>query len=82
MGNPSELLNVQIGLGGSKVINDTDRHTGKWKVVTALADAVIDEYEDSKMTGSLSGITLKQGASVAGLVTVIKLTSGTVIAYE
>jgi len=82
MSNATELLGTSIGLGGAKIINDTNRHNGKYRVIHALADTVFDEFVDSTLTGTITGITIKQGTSIGGHVTTIKLISGTIIAYE
>lgn len=82
MSNSSELLGLSIGLGGSQVANDTARYTDRYKLIHVLADAVFDEYTDSKMAGSILGITIKQGTTIGGDITSFKLTSGTVIAYK
>lgn len=82
MSNSSELLSTGIGLGGSQVISDNERYNGKWKVITAITDIVIDEYVDSKMTGTVVGLTIKQGDSLGGSITSIKLISGSAILYQ
>ena len=82
MSNGVELLNTSIGLGGSKVISDTARHSGKWKVIHILADTIFNEYTDSVMSGNFLGVTIKQGTTLGGDISVIKLTSGTIICYE
>jgi len=82
MSRANELLTTSIGLGGSQLVKDTARYLGKWKIFTALTDCVIDEYTDSFMTGDLSGVTIKQGDSIGGNITVVKLTSGTALLYE
>lgn len=84
MASAVELLGTNIGIRGSYVISDgdTERHSSKgWKVAHALTDVVIDEWIDGKMTGSLSGVTLKQGDKIGCNVTIVKLIPGTLVLY-
>lgn len=71
------LLAVGLGQYGADTIADTDTHSGGWAALQALTDVVFNAVTESSATGTLAGVTLKQGSVLVGTFTSIKLTSGT-----
>lgn len=82
MASSTELLLTGLGQQGSTVINSTDRFSGDWSLIHCLTDCIFDEYIDDMMDGSLTSITIPQGAVLGGQIKALKLSSGTVIAYQ
>ena len=66
----------------AKIINDTAAHTGRFGKVVALNDAVINTLVAENITGDLTGISVSATGEVCGVITSVKLDSGTVIAYS
>ena len=66
----------------AKIINDTAAHTGRFGKVDALNDAVINTLVAENITGDLTGISVSATGEVCGVITSVKLDSGTVIAYS
>ena len=66
----------------AKIINDTAAHTGRFGKVVALNDAVINTLVAENITGYLTGISVSATGEVCGVITSVKLDSGTVIAYS
>ena len=65
----------------AKIINDTDTHTGRFACICALQDSVINTLVAENITGDLTGLQFKSNTTIAGVITSVKLDSGTVIAY-
>mgnify|MGYP003140367109 CR=1 FL=1 len=66
----------------AKIINDTAAHTGRFGKVVALNDAVINTLVAENVTGDLTGISVSASAEVCGVITSVKLDSGSMIAYS
>ena len=65
----------------AKIINDTDAHTGRFGKIVALQDSVINTLVAENITGDLTLLQFKSTAEIGGVITSVKLDSGTVIAY-
>lgn len=78
----NDVESLGIGYGGSRVIKDTDRYAGKWKKITVLSAVTFAEYEDATQTGDITGFAIAAGITLTGNITTVRLTSGTIIAYE
>tara|TARA_Y100001951_G_C11118377_1_gene171394 strand:- start:345 stop:572 length:228 start_codon:yes stop_codon:yes gene_type:complete len=65
----------------AKIINDTDAHTGRFGKIVALQDSVINTLVAENITGDLTSLQFKSTAEIGGVITSVKLDSGTVIAY-
>jgi hypothetical protein len=65
-------------------INDTADHPGRFGAITALAAAVLASGTvATDYTGNaIAGMPIPAGTTIYGTFTNIKLTSGTVVAYE
>ena len=66
----------------AKIITNTSVHTGSFKIITALEDTVIHTLGSEVLTGTNTSITLNSNVSLEFDMTSVKLTSGSVIAYE
>ena len=66
----------------AKIINDTAAHTGRFGKVGALQDSVINTLAAENITGDLTSLQFKSTAEICGVITSVKLDSGTVIAYS
>ena len=66
----------------AKIITNTSVHTGSFKKITALEDTVIHTLGAEVLTGTNTSITLNSNVSLEFDMTSVKLTSGSVIAYE
>lgn len=68
---------------GGKYIADTATHAGDWMAITALTATVFAAGTTSTtITGTLTSMALPAGATLWGRFNAIKLTSGTIIAYN
>ena len=65
----------------AKIINDTDAHTGRFGKIVALQDSVINTLVAENITGDLTDLQFKSNTAIEGVITSVKLDSGTVIAY-
>ncbi|BAQ92399.1 hypothetical protein [uncultured Mediterranean phage uvMED] len=65
----------------AKIIDDQATHTGRFQCVKALEDTVIHTLVSENITGTKSAVTINSNCSIEGVITSIKLTSGSVIAY-
>lgn len=75
------------GLDGWDCIDDTATHTGTWRGILVVNDAVINALivSDTATFGNdagLEGITLPAGLFIGGNFTSIDLTSGVVLAFK
>tara|TARA_R100001443_G_scaffold9790_2_gene19426 strand:+ start:3067 stop:3297 length:231 start_codon:yes stop_codon:yes gene_type:complete len=66
----------------AKIINDTNAHTGRFGKVVALNNAVLNTVVAENINGDLTAINLNATAEICGVITSVKLDSGTVIAYS
>tara|TARA_B100001778_G_scaffold331374_1_gene335662 strand:+ start:160 stop:381 length:222 start_codon:yes stop_codon:yes gene_type:complete len=66
----------------AKIITNTSVHTGNFKKITALEDTVIHTLGSQVLTGTSASITLNSNVSLEFDMNSVKLTSGSVIAYE
>ena len=66
----------------AKIITNTSVDTGSFKKITALEDTVIHTLGSEVLTGTSTSITLNSNVSLEFDMTSVKLTSGSVIAYE
>ncbi len=65
----------------AKIINDTSAHTGRFGKVVALNDSVINTLVAEDISGDLTGISVSATGEICGVITSVKLDSGTVVAY-
>lgn len=72
------------GQEGGEVIADGDQHSGPYRWILVVEDAVIDDIASNLRGGAanLIGKTLAQGFAFGGVIASITLLSGTVIAYD
>ena len=66
----------------AKIINDTAAHTGRFGCIKALQDSVINTLVAENISGDLTSLQFKSTAEICGVITSVKLDSGTVIAYS
>ena len=66
---------------GGELITDTAAHTGRFGCIKALQDSVINTLVAENITGDLTGLQFKSNTAIEGIITSVKLDSGTVIAY-
>ena len=66
----------------AKIIINTSTHSGNFKKITALENTVIHTLGSEVLTGTSTSITLNSNVSLEFDMTSVKLTSGSVIAYE
>ena len=64
------------------IIKNTNAHNGRFGKVLALEDSVIEVLLSENLDGATSSITLNANCCIEGVITRVKLTSGTVIAYR
>ncbi len=68
---------------GKDVIDDTTEHEGNWYAIQMLEDTVFETLTDGALeSGTHTGKTFPAGFMYYGKFTVIKLTSGSCIAYR
>ena len=65
----------------AKIINDTAAHTGRFGKIVAIQDSVINTLVAENITGDLTSLQFKSNTAIEGVITSVKLDSGTVIAY-
>ena len=65
----------------AKIINDTAAQTGRFGCIKALQDSVINTLVAENITGDLTSLQFKSNTAIEGVITSVKLDSGTVIAY-
>lgn len=75
-----KVLNLSGEYGGARYA-DTDDHTGNWMAIQVLADATFDTFT-SNITGTMTGVTFTAGTVIYGVITAIKLSGGSVLAYN
>ena len=66
----------------AKIISNTSTHTGNFKKITALENTVIHTLGSEVLTGTSTSVTLNSNVSLEFDINSVKLTSGSVIAYE
>ena len=66
----------------AKIINDTAAHRGRFGCIKALHDSVINTLVAENISGDLTSLQFKSTAEICGVITSVKLDSGTVIAYS
>ena len=66
----------------AKIITNNSTHTGNFKKITALENTVIHTLGSEVLTGTSTTITLNSNVSLEFDMNSVKLTSGSVIAYE
>ena len=66
----------------AKIITNTSTHSGNFKKITALENTVIHTLGSEVLTGTSTSITLNSNVSLEFDMTSVKLTSGSIIAYE
>jgi len=74
----TELLESISSIKGGDYFADTDNHTGIWR----SGIQVITEATFTTLTGNITGITTLPIGIYGGTFTVIKLASGSLIAYK
>ena len=65
----------------AKIINDTATHTGRFGKIVALQDSILT-LQSPNINGDLTSIQFNTNRPIEGIITSIKLDSGTVIAYR
>jgi hypothetical protein len=65
----------------AKIINDTATHTGRFGKIVALQDSIIS-IAGPNISGDLTSLQFNTNRPIEGVITSIKLDSGTVIAYR
>ena len=63
------------------IITDTNAHTGRFGKIVAIQHSVINTLVAENITGDLTGLQFKSTAEICGVITSVKLDSGTVVAY-
>jgi hypothetical protein len=68
---------------GAEVINDTETHTGTFIQIDFYESSTIDSIVSTNIIDdSFGGVSVDQGAHIAGYITSIKLQNGACIAYR
>lgn len=68
---------------GFEYISDTVAHTGRFRKLYALADAVINTATVENASGNaFTSVPLGKGDEIEGVFTSVTLTSGKVVAYK
>jgi len=68
---------------GAEVINDTETHTGTFIQIDFYENSTIDSIVSTNIIDdSFSGVSIDQGAHIAGYITSITLQNGACIAYR
>jgi hypothetical protein len=68
---------------GAEVINDTETHTGTFIHIDFYENSTIDSIVSTNIIDdSFSGVSVDQGAHLAGYITSITLQNGACIAYR
>lgn len=84
MGLGSINVSNAMGKGGSKYVNNTATHDGKFSSIQFTEDSVLDGYT-GKMENSSGlvsdGITFSQGQVIYGECSSFSLSSGACLAY-
>ena len=75
-------MNYGYQYPSAKIIKDTNAHNGRFGKVLALEDSVIAVLLSENIDGATTTITLNANCSLEGVITRVKLTSGSVIAYR
>ena len=65
----------------AKIINDPAAPTGRFGCIKALQDSVINTLVAENISGDLTSLQFKSNTAIEGVITSVKLDSGTVIAY-
>ena len=73
---------LSVGYMGSAFLYDTDSHSGAWRKIYVVANCQFTTLTDGLMSGTPTGVTFAAGVILTGNFTVIKLASGSVIAYK
>lgn len=83
MGATEELKKLNKG-EGSTLFDDTTSRSGNWSAITILESAAFTTLTDSTRDGtsSITGVTFSAGTTIYGNFTVIKLASGSAMAYK
>ena len=64
------------------IINDTSTVSGRFGCIKALQDSVINTITAENVTGDLTDLQFKSNTAIEGIITSVKLDSGTVIDYR
>ena len=75
-------MNYGYQYPSAKIIANTQAHNGRFGKVLALEDSVIEVLLSENIDGATSNVTLNANCSLEGVITRVKLTSGSVIAYR
>lgn len=68
---------------GFEYISDTAAHTGRFRKLYALADAVINTATIENASGNaFTAVPLGKGDEIEGVFTSVTLTSGKIVAYK
>ena len=75
-------MNYGYQYPSGKIITNTAAHDGRFGKVVALEDTVINTLLSENLDGTASNITLDANCSIEGVITRVKLTSGSVVVYR
>lgn len=73
---------LALGANGFDLYSDTSAHTGTWGVIEVLTTATFTTLTVANTSGTLIGVAFQPGTRLFGVITAIRLTSGSVIAYR
>jgi len=77
----SDMLLGKFGKRGGLVIDDTDNHAGHFVAITFTENGAFTTFTATGWSGTITGITFVAGTTLYGDISVIKLASGSAIAY-
>ena len=66
----------------ARIIKNTNANDGRFGKILALEDSVIEVLLSENIDGAASTITLNANCCIEGVITRVKLASGSVIAYR
>lgn len=82
--NEVELLQLQNGQKGKRIIKDNSAYTGEWGLIHCITDIQFDAITDDSLhpDDTYLNIIFPQGAVIGGKFSSIQLMSGIIIVYE
>jgi len=81
MAKLSDMLMGIFGKRGGLIIDNTTNHPGHFVKITITEAAAFTTFTATGWSGTITGITFPAGMSIYADITVIKLASGSAIAY-
>lgn len=82
MAKVSDMLMGIFGKRGGLIIDDTTNHPGHYCKITITENATFTTFTATGWTGTITGITFPANMSIYADITVIKLATGSAIAYN